>query len=435
MLKRSAKKNTYARVGKCGRDREHSTAMLAGFLFRQVVGEGSLRVIDASGKAETFGSGRPEVTIRVADRLTEMRIAAHPKLCLGEAYMDGKLTIEEGTLYDFVDLCGRNVARLEGHRLWGFFESVGHFLLPLRTYNPVARARKNVAHHYDLSKELYDHFLDEDRQYSCAYFTNKNETLEQAQENKKRHLAAKLLLDRPGLEVLDIGSGWGGLGLYLARETGAQVTGCTLSREQVKVSQDRAREADLDEQLQFRLEDYRNLTGRYDRIVSVGMFEHVGTNHYRTFFQKVRELLTDDGIAVLHSIGRMTPPGSTNAWLRKYIFPGGYTPALSEVMTAVEREGLWVTDIEILRLHYAETLRHWRQRFAANRDRIKALYDERFCRMWEFYLAGCEASFRHVGHMVFQMQLARRQDAVPLTRDYVTDWERAKLDEQCIAAQ
>jgi cyclopropane-fatty-acyl-phospholipid synthase len=343
--------------------------------------------------------------------------------------MDGRLRLEQGSVYDLVDIATRNLERLEQLPMMRAIEAVRRWLRPLQTYNPIGRARKNVAHHYDLSGELYDLFLDTDRQYSCAYFRSPNDSLEQAQENKKRHLAAKLLLEQPGLEVLDIGSGWGGLGLFLAREANANVTGVTLSEEQIKVSRQRAQQARLDDGVQFRLEDYRNLTGKYDRIVSVGMFEHVGSRHYAEFFGKIRELLTEDGVAVLHSIGRMEPPGATNPWLRKYIFPGGYTPALSEVLGVIERSGLWVTDVEVLRLHYAETLRHWRERFLRNRERVKALYDERFCRMWEFYLAGCEVSFRNMGQMVFQIQLARRQDAVPLTRDYITDWERTKLAE------
>ena len=412
--------------------------MLTSILFRQIVREGTLTVVDSRGQSETYGSGRPDeprATVRITDRATEAKIAAHPKLYLGEAYMDSRLLVEEGTLYDFLDICGRNVIRLENHPLWGVFERAGALLRPLLYYNPVGRARKNVAHHYDLSGELYDLFLDDDWQYSCAYFHDpKSESIDQAQQNKKRHIAAKLLLDRPGLEVLDIGSGWGGLGMYLAQEAGANVTGVTLSQEQVKQSRRRAKAAGLDEQVQFQLQDYRNLTGRYDRIVSVGMFEHVGTRHYHEFFRKVHDLLADDGVALLHSIGRMSPPGSTNAWLRKYIFPGGYTPALSETLSVIERRNLWVTDIEILRLHYAETLRQWHDRFQANRERVRELYDERFCRMWEFYLIGCELSFRQMGQMVFQMQLTRRQDAVPLTRDYITDWERAQLDLQQSAA-
>jgi len=403
--------------------------MLAGVLFRRIIHEGTLTLVDPAGRRESFGRGEPRATVRLTDRRTELHLLVNPKMAIGEAYMDGRLIVEEGTLYDFLLICGRNVAHLEQLAGVRWVEDVRRLLRPLQTYNPASRARKNVAHHYDLSGDLYDLFLDTDRQYSCAYFTSAQDSLEDAQENKKRHLAAKLLVDEPGMEVLDIGSGWGGLGLYLAREADANVTGVTLSDEQVKVSRERARKAGVDEGVQFRLEDYRNLTGKYDRIVSVGMFEHVGTQHYPEFFAKVRDLLTDDGVAVLHAIGRMEPPGSTNPWLRKYIFPGGYTPALSEVLAVVERAGLWVTDIEILRLHYAETLAKWRERFQRNRDRVRQLYDERFCRMWEFYLTGCEISFREMGQMVFQMQLARKQDAVPLTRDYVTDWERAKLAE------
>jgi cyclopropane-fatty-acyl-phospholipid synthase len=294
----------------------------------------------------------------------------------------------------------------------------------LRQHNPIGRARSNVAHHYDLKDTLYELFLDKDRQYSCAYFQTGNDTLEAAQANKKRHLAAKLLL-KPGHRVLDIGSGWGGLGLYLAQIERVDVTGVTLSVEQHKVSNERAKDMGLAERVRFNLRDYRSDTGCYDRIVSVGMFEHVGAGHYDEFFGKLKTLLKDDGVAVLHSIGRMEPPDSTNPWLRKYIFPGGYSPALSEVLAAIERAGLWVTDIEILRLHYAETLKEWSRRFQTNREGIKSLYDERFCRMWEFYLTACEMSFRYFDQMVFQIQLARRQDAVPLVRDYVTDWERS----------
>jgi cyclopropane-fatty-acyl-phospholipid synthase len=295
----------------------------------------------------------------------------------------------------------------------------------LQQHNPVKRARRNAAHHYDLSGRLYDLFLDKDRQYSCAYFLSANDTIETAQENKKRHIAAKLLL-KPGQKVLDIGSGWGGLGLYLADIADVDVTGVTLSEEQYKLSVRRAADAGLSNRVRFHLRDYRNQPGTFDRIVSVGMFEHVGAKHYDEFFSKVRTLLEDDGIMLLHAIGRMEPPGHTNAWLRKYIFPGGYAPALSEVVAAVERAGLWITDIEILRLHYAETLAEWTRRFRANRDAIKKLYDERFCRMWEFYLTGCEISFRYFDQMVFQMQIAKRPDAAPLTRDYITDWERGQ---------
>jgi cyclopropane-fatty-acyl-phospholipid synthase len=289
----------------------------------------------------------------------------------------------------------------------------------LDQYNPAARAQKNVAHHYDLNGRLYSLFLDRDRQYSCAYFPRGDETLEAAQLAKKRHIAAKLCLDRPDLRVLDIGCGWGGLALTLARDHGARVTGITLSREQLTEARARALAEGLEDRVSFELMDYRSVSQQFDRIVSVGMFEHVGVGYYKTFLDTVARALTPNGVALLHSIGRMEGPGATNAWIDKYIFPGGYSPALSEVLPAVERSRLVATDIEILRLHYAQTLRHWRWRFAANRDTIASIYDERFCRMFEFYLSSSELAFRRGGNMVFQIQLAARQDAVPLTRDYL----------------
>jgi cyclopropane-fatty-acyl-phospholipid synthase len=296
----------------------------------------------------------------------------------------------------------------------------------LQQFNPVRRAWTNVAHHYDLSDGLYDLFLDSDRQYSCAYFTAPNQDLETAQTNKKRRIAAKLML-RPGQRVLEIGSGWGGLAMYLAAQGEVNVTGVTLSREQHQVSNARAAAGGLADRVRFHLRDYREQTGTFDRIVSVGMFEHVGLNHYGRFFAKVRDLLADDGVALLHTIGRSDGPGMTHRWIRKYIFPGGYSPALSEVLPAIERARLWVTDVEVWRLHYAETLRQWRYRFNANRARIGALYDDRFCRMWEFYLAASEVAFRCLGHAVYQIQLAKRIDSVPLTRDYMGEREQALM--------
>jgi cyclopropane-fatty-acyl-phospholipid synthase len=285
--------------------------------------------------------------------------------------------------------------------------------------NGIARSQRNVAHHYDLSSRLYDLFLDEDKQYSCAFFERPTDTLEAAQLTKKRRIAAKLAL-APGQRVLDIGSGWGGLALHLAQNTGADVTGITLSQEQLRLAQERAAKAGVEGQVRFRLEDYRQTSGTFDRIVSVGMFEHVGLAQYSSFFKKVASLLADDGVALIHTIGRSDRPGSTNPWIAKYIFPGGYMPALSEIVPLVERADLIVTDVEVLRLHYASTLAEWRRRFAANREEAKALYDERFCRMWEFYLAGAEMGFRYGGLVVFQLQLAKRVDILPLARDYMT---------------
>lgn len=393
-------------------------------LLQDMVRVGTLTVIDANGRTHRFsGTPGPAATIRLHDRNLHTSLFFHPDLLVGEAYMDGRLTIEEGTLYDFLSIASANIYHLGAQPLQRLAASVGRLIRSIQQHNPIGRAEVHVAHHYDLSGALYELFLDRDRQYSCAYFTNPNLDLEDAQIAKRRHIAAKLLLT-PGQRVLDIGSGWGGLGLYLAGIAGVEVTGVTLSSEQHKLANERAAKRGLSAKVRFLKQDYRELSGRFDRIVSVGMFEHVGVKHYDEFFGQLARLLSDDGVALLHSIGRKDGPGTTNAWIRKYIFPGGYSPALSEVTAAVERTGLWICDVEILRLHYAETLRHWRQRFAANRDRVKALYDERFCRMWEFYLAASETAFRHQGLMVFQMQIAHRQDAVPLTRDYIADWER-----------
>jgi cyclopropane-fatty-acyl-phospholipid synthase len=401
---------------------------------RRVLQWGQLTIVDADGRYHRVGGSEgPEVTIRLHEKALHWRLAFNPTLHVGEAYMNGMLSIEQGSLYDFMEICAANSTSAADHPFGRICSSGLAVLRGLHQYNPVPRAQANVAHHYDLSDQLYDLFLDEDRQYSCAYFTHRHDDLELAQQDKKRHLAAKLLL-RSGERVLDIGSGWGGLALYLAEAGAGQVTGITLSRHQLEIARERARRRGLADRVRFELRDYREQTGSFDRIVSVGMFEHVGVRHYDEFFRAVRDLLTEDGVAVLHSIGRMDGPGVTNPWIRKYIFPGGYAPALSEVLPVVERLGLWVTDIEVLRLHYAETLRAWRRRFTAHRAEIARLYDERFCRMWEFYLIGSELAFRHMGHMVFQMQLARRQDAVPLTRDYLTDWERGHLD-SAIAAE
>ena len=401
--------------------------MLLAKVLSPVVGEGQLNIIDASGWTHRIVGPQkgPEVTMRIHNRRTEWRLILQPRLALGEAYMDGTLTIEDGDIYDLLNLLGRNMAAIDATAAVRWSVALQRVTRLVQQYSPIGKAQRNVAHHYDLSDKLYDLFLDPDRQYSCAYFTSPGDSLEQAQTNKKRHIAAKLLL-RPGQRVLDIGSGWGGMGLFLGREFGVNVTGVTLSKEQHKVSSYRALEGGLADRVRFKLLDYRHESDRYDRIVSVGMFEHVGAVHYVEFFTKVKALLKDDGVMLLHSIGRMEPLGGTNSWLRKYIFPGGYAPAMSEVLAAIEKVGLWVTDIEVLRLHYAETLRLWRNRFQTNREKIKQLagYDERFCRMWEFYLAGAEVSFRHMNQLVFQMQIARRQDAVPLTRDYMIDAER-----------
>ncbi len=392
-------------------------------LVRGIIRDGSLSVRGPDGRVFTVGRDPDPPMIHIRSHKALRRIARQPGLAAGEAYMDGDLTIERGTLYDFLAVVTRNLKHARRFRLFAW-----------RPPNRRGRARRNVAHHYDLSGDLYRLFLDEDRQYSCAYFPRPGVSLEEAQAAKKRHLAAKLLLE-PGQRVLDIGSGWGGLALTLAEEHGAEVLGVTLSQEQLEESRQRAARRGLERRVRFEPLDYRDVQGRFDRIVSVGMFEHVGPAHYDAFFETMARLLDDKGVAVLHTIGRMDEPNRGNPWIEKYIFPGGTIPALSQIVSAVERSGLMLTDVETLRLHYADTLREWSRRFAANRDKARALYDERFCRMWEFYLAGAEAGFREGQLVVYQLQLAKDRHAVPLTRDYITDFDRAHPQAARIAAE
>jgi cyclopropane-fatty-acyl-phospholipid synthase len=407
-------------------------------VLKRFIRHGRLRVHWPDGQAQDFagppGSG-PEAAVRLHDARTVRGLVLNPTLSVGESYMDGGLEPLGCPIYDVLDVLMTNLmANGDGHPAARFGAAVGWARRRLDQFNPAGRARRNVAHHYDLNGRLYSLFLDRDRQYSCAYFPRGDETLEAAQAAKKRHIAAKLCLDRPDLSVLDIGCGWGGMALTLARDFGAKVLGITLSVEQLNEARARAAAEGLQERVRFELRDYRAVTERFDRIVSVGMFEHVGVDHYRAFFETMHRCLNPDGVALLHAIGRNEQPGSTNPWLAKYIFPGGYCPAMSEVLAVSERSGLLLTDIEILRLHYAETLRHWRRRFAANRDTIASLYDERFCRMFEFYLAGSEISFRRENMMVFQIQLAHRQEAVPITRDYIAAVENAVPRDRRVSA-
>jgi cyclopropane-fatty-acyl-phospholipid synthase len=382
---------------------------------------GDLKVISAKGTVMKFGDGTgPPISVRFTSKAAQWSALLDPELRFGEAYMDGTFVVEQGSIADFLDL----VAREEASRPpWAIPLAVLRYgWRRLCQLNWRSHSRSNVAHHYDLDHRLYSLFLDSDRQYSCAYFEKPGESLDDAQLAKKRHLAAKLLV-RPGDRVLDIGSGWGGLALYIAEFCRARVRGITLSTEQLEAARGRAGEAGLARQVDFALTDYRDVEGPFDRIVSVGMFEHVGVGFYDTFFRKCAALLAQDGVMVLHSIGRSGLPSSTNPWIRKYIFPGGYIPALSEVLPAIARAGLVVTDVEILRLHYAQTLAAWRERFLAHRDDVRRIYDARFVRMWEFYLACSEVAFRYFGLMVLQIQLAHRQEAVPLTRDYLAEAE------------
>jgi cyclopropane-fatty-acyl-phospholipid synthase len=395
-------------------------------VLERLVRSGDLRVTTASGSTFSLGdgSGRP-VAIRFATRAVERGILIDPELKFGEAYMDGGVVVEEGSIADVLAIVLGQ--RRDGRPpKWARPQWIIRYLHRRVTqFNRRPRARRNVARHYDLDDQIYALFLDSDRQYSCAYFEVPDQSLDDAQLAKKRHLAAKLQIS-PGQRVLDVGCGWGGLALYLAELCGAHVTGITLSERQHALAQVRAAEKGLSERVEFRLQDYRDVPETFDRIVSVGMFEHVGVGYYDAFFRKCRALLDDNGIMLLHSIGRSEGPNVTNPWIAKYIFPGGYIPALSEVLPAVERAGLLVTDIEILRLHYAETLKAWRARFLAQREQVERLYDQHFVRMWDFYLAASEMAFREQAMMVMQMQLTKRQGVVPMTRDYIMR-EEARL--------
>ncbi len=394
-------------------------------ILSRLVRRGRLAVRYPDGVLRTYGTRPgPEAAFALLGASAVRGLVANPGLAFGECYMDGTLVPEGCGIHDVLAVLFLNMED-GAHPVGALVERARSLGRRLAQFNPVGRAQRNVAHHYDLNGALYSLFLDEDRQYSCAYFERGDETLEQAQLAKKRHIARKLLL-RPGLEVLDIGCGWGGMAITLAREHGVRVTGITLSEEQLGVARQRAAAAGLSDRVSFELADYRSVDRTFDRIVSVGMLEHVGVNHHARYFEVVRRCLADDGVALVHAIGRSDGPGGTNAWLAKYIFPGGYSPALSEVFAAVERSGLYATDCEVLRLHYAETLRHWRQRFADSRARVTVLYDERFCRMFEFYLSACELTFRHMGHMVFQVQLARQEGVVPMTRGYMAEAEEMR---------
>ena len=392
--------------------------------LKKFVRAGNLRITTARGTTYTLGDGTgPAVALRFATAAAERAVILDPELKLGESYMDGALIVEQGSIADVLAVLQGPTAEPP---LWARPRQLLRYLRRrLKQLNWRRRARRNVAHHYDLDDRLYALFLDADRQYSCAYFERPDQSLDDAQLAKRRHLAAKLLIGS-GQRVLDIGCGWGGLALYIAENCGGRVTGITLSEQQLAVARVRAAEKGLDGTADFRLQDYRELSGTFDRIVSVGMFEHVGVGFYDEFFRRCRAALANDGIMLLHSIGRSEGPNVTNPWIAKYIFPGGYIPALSEVLPAVERAGLLVTDIEILRLHYAETIKAWRQRFLAHREEVERIYDRRFVRMWEFYLAASEMAFREQALMVFQMQLTKRQGVVPTTRDYIAR-ETARL--------
>lgn len=395
-------------------------------LLNSCVHQGSLtlELPDGTRLVSGDGTGLPLV-MTLSDARAGRELFLNPELAFGELYTDGRLRVSGGSIYDVLELLGHNLTVLAPPQIGRVRHALRSVFDRLRRRNSERLARNNVHHHYDIDDRIYSLFLDSDRQYSCGYFESETETLEEAQLGKKRHIAAKLLVAE-GASVLDIGSGWGGLALYLSDVCGAEVTGLTLSPEQLKVSERRANERHLDSSVHFLLQDYRGLDRSFDRIVSVGMFEHVGIRDYDTFFSVVRRSLKDDGIALLHSIGRLDGKSPTNPWFEKHIFPGSYVPSLAEVLPSIEKSGLIVSDIEILRLHYADTLAAWRSRFLSHRADAEAILGDRFCRMWEFYLASAEAGFRYGGLMVFQIQLAKTLDAVPRTRAYIEE-EEARL--------
>lgn len=401
-------------------------------LLRRFIRKGTLRVIDAEGTQHEFSGtpGNPVVTIKIHDKSLYNKFFFNPELYVGEAYMNGDLSFEDGsTCYDFIHLFSINRSGLASHPLQTMLRQSWKALKRIDQYNPVGKAQENASHHYDISDDLYRLFLDEDLQYTCAYYRNPDDTLEQAQLNKKRHVMAKLKIE-DGMKVAELGCGWGGLAIFLAQHADIEVTAVNLSIEQIRVARDRASALGLDDRVKFEHMDYRDLQGKFDRVVSIGMLEHVGVRHYDEFFAKLKSLMKDDGISVVHSVGRNAPPGTMSPFLRKYIFPGAYAPSLSEVISAAERQRIWHADCEILRMHYFYTLRDWHTRFRANWDKAAAIYDERFCRMWEFYLVSTQLSFLNGSSMIFQLVLANDREAVPIVRDYMIDDERTLLTQE-----
>ena len=386
---------------------------------------GQLTIIDVQGDMHVYGpggDGAPNATIRLTDQNLYKKLFFNPELYAGEAYMDGTLICEQGGIRGLLEIFANNRVRLRKQASQRILRRWLKKIKKLHQRNKVVAAKQNVQHHYDLSNEFYGLFLDDDMNYSCAYYQQEDMTLEQAQLAKKRHIAAKLQL-KPEHRVLDIGCGWGGMAMYMAEQYGCHVLGVTLSEQQCALAQQRVLQRGLSDKVKIELIDYRDVNEKFDRVVSIGMFEHVGVSHYLEYFKAIKNFLTDDGCALIHSIGRKGGPGTTGAWIRKYIFPGGYSPALSETFSQIEKSGLWVTDCEILRLHYAETLLEWEKRFQKNRSKISAMFDERFCRMWEFYLIISEFSFRYGKHMNFQIQLAKNVNSLPIQRDYMRDIE------------
>ena len=392
---------------------------LSNFLNRLIKDDG-FELIDANSKSYLIGKPKKENPIRfkILDKTLHWKLLINPDLYLGEGYTDGSIVIENGTLTEFLDIAIKNIGRDSANSITNALDKFRRIYRYITNFNLIGKSKQNVAHHYDLSNKFYDLFLDEKRQYSCAYFKNENDTLEVAQNNKIDHIIKKLNL-KPNHKVLDVGCGWGTLALDIAKKTQCEVVGITLSKNQLEYAQQKAREMNLENQVEFRLEDYRQLSEKFDRVVSVGMFEHVGREFYNKYFNKVFDFLNEDGVALIHTIGSINPPRGPQPWITKYIFPGGYTPSLSEVSLPIEKSGLIISDLEVLRAHYAHTIRNWKDRFMSKKEQVLEMFDEKFFRMWEFYLVGCEMSFKWSDQVVFQFQLTRKLKATPITRDYI----------------
>ena len=388
-------------------------------ILKKIKFKGRLEFIDYQGNVHQFGAGKIFSKIRFTNKSIEGKLFRNPSLHLGEGYMNGDIILEEGGLENFIQIITSGYTEfVTKNSVFRWYESISDLFKPLQQINKLIQSKKNVAHHYDLNEDMYKLFLDKDMQYSCAYFYNKNIDLEQAQIDKKKHIIEKLQIKK-GMSVLDIGCGWGGMALQIAKDTGANVKGITLSENQFATAQQRAQNEGLNDKVSFALQDYRDEKYSYDRIVSIGMFEHVGVKYFPIFFNKTYELLNDSGIFLLHTIGQKTKPSATSPWIRKYIFPGGYIPSLSEITKVTEKLNINITDIEILRMHYALTLDHWYQRTIKNKDKILEMFDERFLRMWEFYLLISKYSFLSMGNVVFQIQIAKNINNLPLTRNYI----------------
>ena len=388
--------------------------------LNNLIKDDGFEFVDANSNSYIIGKPKKEnpLRLKIFDKKLHWKLLINPDLYFGEAYTDGSAVIENGTLTEFMDIVLKNIGRNSTNKITNFTQTFRKLYSFFTNYNLVKKSKKNVAHHYDISNKFYELFLDNKRQYSCAYFKNENESLETAQNNKIDHIIKKLNL-KPNLKILDIGCGWGTLALDIAKKTQCEVLGITLSEKQLQFAKEKAKEMNLENQVEFRMADYRQLNEKFDRVVSVGMFEHVGKKFYKKYFSKVYDFLNENGVALIHTIGSVNPPRAPQPWITKYIFPGGYTPSLSEVAFPIEKSGLIITDIEVLRSHYAHTLRHWKKRFIGKKKQVLSMFDEKFFRMWEFYLVGCEMAFKWSDQVVFQFQLSKKLNATPITRDYI----------------